>query len=441
MADRNRVQEAVLARHLVLHYGALSVDVAKLAFLQEQHTEQPLATQLSELMVIDPTWGILDRLQSTIFQDFSKSFSNILNLSRLSTFLQRWSTADPKQKAWALVDLFGNSRAKSTFDPRDRVYGLLGVCNALFGDLLKVDYSNSVEHVYEGFAMRLIETSGSLVILTQASRIPRTGLKLKSWIPDWSSTYDHKLEWLRLHQWNHYNAAGSALLPRSMPTGYLIVDAILFDINAVDECVVRRVDQIPAALTKWWTFTDRQLGFGASSEPPWAMKLGSWNPWPSELGPEYAQLVHVFIKAVLRGLMMNEGPGEPKFRDVDAAFKVLDYLKDISGRQKLPPPDKFDSASKQCLHSLYIGMASSKLLICRQSHGHPKPKLGVACADVQPGDSIAILPGANVPFAIRRASVSEARYLVIGPAYVSGVMSGQYADTTRREAWRSIRLI
>ncbi|KAJ4371627.1 hypothetical protein N0V83_004847 [Neocucurbitaria cava] len=84
-----------------------------------------------------------------------------------------------------LLCVFSESKAS---DPKDKIYGLLGLAT----DKVRIepDYNKSVEDVYIETAKRIITSSGNLDLLN-ASGILNEGSEyhLPSWVPDW--TVDH----------------------------------------------------------------------------------------------------------------------------------------------------------------------------------------------------------------------------------------------------------
>ena len=135
-----------------------------------------------------------------------------------------------------LTELLYHSRIRSTADPRDRVYGLLGVCTFLFGkDFLQPDYNRPIADVYHQLACRLVEKTHSLAFLNQVIPLHHTDTTIPSWVPDLGSRYDHKAEVVRLHDRNCYKAS-NYLGPKhklshsvSTSTGIFSCTGVLFD--------------------------------------------------------------------------------------------------------------------------------------------------------------------------------------------------------------------
>jgi hypothetical protein len=90
-----------------------------------------------------------------------------------------------------LVFLLARFRSRFCLDPRDKVYGLLGLCSGDEKNLIVPDYSTPVSVVYEHATFKVIERSRSLEVFSQfcPRSIKNTGMlasKLPSWVPDWT---------------------------------------------------------------------------------------------------------------------------------------------------------------------------------------------------------------------------------------------------------------
>ena len=91
-------------------------------------------------------------------------------------------------------------RASDCRDPRDRVYGILGIVAFTGGPRgavpLTVDYSISIspENVYKDFFLRYIDRYGTLRLLDEAGLWQGSQMR-PTWIPDWRShVLEHQLD-------------------------------------------------------------------------------------------------------------------------------------------------------------------------------------------------------------------------------------------------------
>lgn len=79
-------------------------------------------------------------------------------------------------------------RRKLTFDPRDKVFGILGVLSEKVRNEIKVDYNIPVKDVYMNIFRTAVEKTKSLDILCESIHFPiyTNNNNLPSWVPDWS---------------------------------------------------------------------------------------------------------------------------------------------------------------------------------------------------------------------------------------------------------------
>ncbi|KAF2997713.1 hypothetical protein E8E13_006810 [Curvularia kusanoi] len=86
-----------------------------------------------------------------------------------------------------LLDLARHSDASN---PRDKIYGLLGLMDPAVSSVVTLDYNLSVEDVYTEFTRQYIEATQNLEILQQC----RLGSSLlPSWVPDWRNKGHYRL--------------------------------------------------------------------------------------------------------------------------------------------------------------------------------------------------------------------------------------------------------
>ncbi|KAH8589068.1 heterokaryon incompatibility protein-domain-containing protein [Bisporella sp. PMI_857] len=103
---------------------------------------------------------------------------------------------DQYQYPATLLDRLHGCRSFEATDPRDKVYGLLGV--APLDDKaisVKVDYGKTAEEVYVGLAHVILSSSGNLDLLSIPHGDSQLGKhRLPSWVPDWSYTSSPSLD-------------------------------------------------------------------------------------------------------------------------------------------------------------------------------------------------------------------------------------------------------
>ncbi|KAE9375052.1 hypothetical protein N431DRAFT_373084 [Stipitochalara longipes BDJ] len=94
-----------------------------------------------------------------------------------------------------LLDLLHDCRIFEATNPRDKVYGLLGIAPPdSEATLVQVDYNKSVEEIYEDVARLILVSSGNLDLLSVPQSESQFGERMPSWAPDWSHTASSRLD-------------------------------------------------------------------------------------------------------------------------------------------------------------------------------------------------------------------------------------------------------
>lgn len=88
----------------------------------------------------------------------------------------------------ALLDVMRRYRRKLSGDPKDKVFGILGVLPERIRREIRADYSLSVKDVYTNVVDILIHTTNRLDVICECIHFPRhdSSANLQSWVPDWS---------------------------------------------------------------------------------------------------------------------------------------------------------------------------------------------------------------------------------------------------------------
>ena len=135
---------------------------------------------LASAYAIEKYWGMLNETLWLKFPDDAlDGFNNGIRMAQC----RHVQKSQPRHH---LLELLHQHRDCKATDPRDYVYGLLG----LSGDAPEIgvmpNYSHSVQDIYKDLAVKHICTTKSLDIIC-ACRGERNLANLPSWVPDWSS--------------------------------------------------------------------------------------------------------------------------------------------------------------------------------------------------------------------------------------------------------------
>lgn len=161
------IQESRLAKSATLFFGKYQVDLATV-------------NMLMTINVVSDNQGMAGHLQEA----FTKPGLSV----RLSAWRDRISGSQ------SLFGLLASSRRHQASDPRDKVYGLLGLTQEFDAGsdgcaLLVPDYGKSVMEVYRNAARFLITRHKSLEVLRAVfiEDSPQGSVHPYSWVPRWNS--------------------------------------------------------------------------------------------------------------------------------------------------------------------------------------------------------------------------------------------------------------
>ena len=160
-------QEITYARKLIIHCRGNTISVE--SFRHYQH--------LIDTMTDQSATDIYYRVLPKILQE---RFPRRCEDDVLKYTLTRRSICE------TLLEALTRSRFLKAADPRDRVYGMLGLVKEIGDGDLRVDYELSVGEVYSDaieFSLRQTQSLHFLAQATMADRNP--DLALPSWVPDW----------------------------------------------------------------------------------------------------------------------------------------------------------------------------------------------------------------------------------------------------------------
>jgi hypothetical protein len=318
-------------------------------------------------------------------------------------------------------------------DPRDRIYGLLGIQDADEDIHFAVDYKKSVQDVYIDFTRRCIEKSRGLRVLELNKESTEEGVpNLPSWVPDWSiETATVPLESWGWHQGNNLRFKACADFshidrqPEVAPSMNLVVRGKVID-HVVAEIEhdfqigapiqIEQYLSVNFRVKLWVMFTkdgiDRGLLAKANSETLQAALIRTL------IADGYSD--HV---------VATEVPNDTweRLSDDDAIgiYNELENLREISVKG-LP----LHEGNKAMYRSFWSStqVCSGRRLAVLQRHWF---MLGPSRA--KKGDCIAIFHGSTIPWVLRPLGQGS-KYEVVGQCFVDGCMHGEAVDWTEDEA-------
>jgi hypothetical protein len=318
-------------------------------------------------------------------------------------------------------DLIAEYRYRRCADPRDKIYGLLGLASGQEVNLIAPDYSIPAPQVYEQVTIKLIRNSRSLKVFSQVypRHLKPTGIdaiKLPSWVPDWTSrgSYAQFIDIdIRLERTRDYMASARSFASINyIEQGKIALRARLFGSFGV-------------------------LGPPQDSDPYYNNDI--FHEWGNLLRATkrhdqlYADSASTtYHDAYWQTLCCSIAPTRV---DPDMVERTSDhsihrswyedwwdaYITKTDTSDLVPIGSSFTRAELELFDAFIRVSTKMRKFFVSKDEGW----LGLAPMDAELGDRIALLEGGNVPYILRPKIGKETEYELIGDAYVHGIMDGQ----------------
>lgn len=424
-------QEIVLAKDAVVHCGKLQVPWSNLRWLDAVSSKHEL-------------WRS-DQIEKPWILDFRKAFFRIAHFCICP------------HEARYINNVLHPTRHLQCQDPRDKLYALKGVCEALT-EIVEVDYSISVRDVFTAFAKNKILQDGDLsVLLTAGMWSPFNGdnINLPSWVPDLRGMGDVDIRYLAGTYTNEFDADGGVHFNQLHPVksesfsekdgnSIFEVHAILFgsiqshrSLRGISHSDVDRKELIETFCS--WThdgkfsmlnlrqlfdgliFSDSTTSMrcthteGHNEEVARGLVLGFYTDLNQLFGsdPVFIQFLESFEHSI---------PDSRTYRSLQEEVKLSDPNLLRLNRKKFL--SRAAETTERQATALFLTVDGT---------------LGTGPRGVQQDDMVCIIRGCRVPLILR---LRDAYYSLIGPAYVSGIMHAVWADErSEKMGFEPIQLI
>jgi hypothetical protein len=347
-----------------------------------------------------------------------------------------------------LMDVLARFQSNEATDPRDCVYGLLGLVTEDHG--ITIDYKKSTAEVFLDAAISIINSSHNLDIIsqtawmagdtTQRSKTYPGISNLPSWVPDFSRQVrytDHAK--ILFAQRSIYNSGWDTyahhLGDSTSDHRLLSAEAVILGV------IVRKV-----------TYPRNRFAFGreANRAPGQWLKESSIGAAILDTNRKYAPTGETELRAYWRTLMLDcacypiRRLTNEEIEAGDIAFeRILDtnYLDNVDGSGKSHSGVNIKSIAKvrrrrdsRLLHRLWEDDIPEPMRsMWRRTYEYwsfttTNHGLFAMVQHAMPGDIIASVNGAKVPLILRATKHKHNRrrmYRLVGTAYVHGYMDGE----------------
>jgi hypothetical protein len=322
--------------------------------------------------------------------------------------------------------LLNLSRLVFSTDPRDKVYGLLGLMDESLASLIEPDYTDTVLNVYRSFTLTIIEATGSLDVIRHTA--PAADSPFPSWVPDW--TVAPKTTALTLSE-TSFATSGSSLA--SIQT---LTDSQLLSCKGF---IIDRFDGMGAMWAKGWS-PDSIVPTKGTANPYGTFEGVRDAIWKSmvacrSLPSEPLNVDHGSLLAT--PLLAEMGiPEHSPLKDVTSSNVFLWCVRSlksnagfqVAGRRmeeyfwKKAEPEDIDA-----MHLRDALMQKDRVGERRRLVTTGRGYVGMALETIERSDAIAVLLGCSMPVVLRKVEggSGHVRWQVVGECYIHGIMDGE----------------
>lgn len=348
----------------------------------------------------------LERSRSDLSEQWQAAKAQIKQLHSLRKHLRSSPGGEE------ILDLMRITSASQASNPRDKIYGLLGLATRRDQIGIKIDYSYSTARAFGEVVLHVIQNKASLdVLVDQWDRgcgiaFSKETNTLPSWIPDFSKPFkDGPPPLTHVHA---YHASGRRRPEtRSRKLLELPIQAVRFDVveEVMSECIldVEQGDELDT--------------FRLVTLPSIAA---------------FTQILHRIIpvddprrrierdQAVWRSLVLDHGADETRPAD-DEVGEIISILQQTATEEHdavLAALVPYKRLPWQLIEQVQQTMHGRSLFT---THGG---FVGVAPNGVREGDLVVVAIGASVPFVLRKVDGKE-KFTLVVDCFIHGIMYGE----------------
>ncbi|KAJ2977668.1 hypothetical protein NUW58_g7739 [Xylaria curta] len=334
------------------------------------------------------------------------------------------------KKPQSFLQTLGSVRGRRCHDERDKVYGMLGLASGEWEGFVEVDYSKETEEVYRDVATAAAQRTGRLDFLSFCYGARGEGVKVPSFVPDWTASIDgvgHAAYLSRTFSISNFNAAhGVKAEWRLIEPEVAVFKGVAFDrVTVIGE--TQKEDSITTAeiLDSWLRVA--KVGNVDFSSDEWDTRRVAEG---SDELPDAEKRIWVFGQLMCGDVGCDWDEGNLFTRRADAIKDLPKYRKWHTWIAGGRTSEDFD-ADVGYFDNAHMATVRDRRFIVTE-----KGFLGFAPISVTEGDVVAILAGGSVPYVLRRQSGVDGAsdgYTLVGDAYVQGVMDGELLTRYKME--------
>ncbi|KAE9568677.1 hypothetical protein CGMCC3_g15249 [Colletotrichum fructicola] len=408
------VQEAVLAKQVTYQHGP--------RLLSESDLLKAAANYRNHASVRRCCYSWLERNESLVTSvSIAVGMEGLLGLASIRANLQT-----EKLRFDEVISKFRTRRAT---DPRDKVFGLLGISRGL--RTTSIDYTLTAAQVFEATTREIMSYCTNLDILSHCANQAyweTATAGLPSWVPDWGTEYhpndgfsgDLYLTTHRLAFLDAYSACGKlAYTPcTNFEENTLCLQGVLCDrIERVGRSErILMAETGPKYLFEWWEMLDIDGNPNRPYRGGGTISDAFWRTICLDIG------VHGFIA--------DNGSEAKQAGYNHERMPIRRWDSELAASHHLPQLEIFRNSTSEeaCIQHLMRASARRQFFISTEG------LIGLGPPDIKAGDKICVFAGGKMPFIVRDMDdetqgggrpEAGTHLRLLGDAYVHGLMYGQ----------------
>jgi hypothetical protein len=358
-------------------------------------------------------------------QLFAKRLNEIPPLIHCSEMLSSMDYFVRNRTSRSIIYWISTFAAREATDPRDKVYGLLGLATGEDVGLVEADYSSSLQEMLYNLTIRFIAKRRNLDILSYV--ISGRSTQLPSFVPDWIN--QTKLErYVRTIFLPFYSTSGKTVTEyKEVATGKLAGTGIIVDpiLDLLREATLEEIFHEGRLFFKPCLSPEGLYQHtGETGDTAWWLTLCGGMEFFSRNG------------STMKGQRLRGIEDFSKFQQWESWFTTPQLHK-----------ESFSSSEILMLSSAFRRTSYGRCLISTE-----KGYFGWAPEWCQKGDVVAVLAGGKVPYVLRPEPTSNfpeedrdsrKHYSVVGDAYIHGIMDGEVVQELKKSCgdWEEIVLV
>lgn len=441
------VQEVALASSAALVCGKQYLEFEDLIRAYERMHKLEL-----ELTELDPNvYPAMSNIDQSLglFRDCRRQLANGCNTHfHMQSTSSDYGCFVPRQDFVAFAKLLTICRGQLSTDPRDKIYGLLGLGSKALRSRIQPQYSTETPQVFRNFAQIILQESRSLFTLSQAVKYcfedESARSDTPSWLPCWTAQKGRMIEYeqakYRLRQEMLFYACGAAEAEHlEFKNDELRLSGIVIDRISSAKTFSRwqegRYVGVPNLdFLQIWSQKSRQKVNSTAGASP---LLEGQDQSLAQSTLKYIQMQGEEVESIFwRTWAHDQEPcGDRKeFQRCGTGFFLKcelwreEYVRWVQAGRDVHswrgPSFSFFN------NDLWQG--TDKVLYHSRFFISEDGFLGLAGRHIMPGDRICVLAGGRLPFVLRPLEPNADRFKLVCECFVKGIMDG---EATRDPKW------